>query len=623
MHAHDFSAHRAPDAATASAEAPADAPPTGAEEVRWNLSDLYAGPTAPGDGPGPAIDADLAQAEADAHAIADEYRGRVGEMDARGVAAMYNAIGGVHDRVGRAATYAYLSWSTDTEDAARGALLQKVREASNRIGQVLVFAGVEWAALDEARAHALTANPDLARHRHHLEVQTAARQHVLTEPEEKILSEKAVTGWSAWNRLFDETLGAARFTVRGEAMPLAVALAKLHEPDRGLRRDAAQAVTDGLADLERPLTFVFNTTLADKASTDRLRGYATWDADRHEANETTPEQVGALVGAVTGRYSLARRFYALKGRLLGIEMRDYDRYAPVGEAARHVPWSKARETVTAAYRGFLPEFGDIVSRFFDERWIDAPAVPGKQGGAYSHGAVPSAHPYILLNYTGRLRDVQTLAHELGHGVHQFLARDQGVFHADTPLTTAETASVFGEMLTFQHLLKTVEDPAERLALLVEKIDDSMATVFRQVAMNRFEAAVHTHRRESGELTADDFAEHWMQTQRAVYGDSVELTDGYRRWWSYIPHFIHTPGYVYAYAFGELLVLALYARYTEEGEAFAAKYRDLLAAGGSDWPDALVARLGVDLRDPAFWDGGLDAIEALVAQAEALADEVGV
>ena len=601
------------DVETAADEAETADSVTGAEDIRWNLADLYASTDL--------LEADLARAESDAEALAAQYRGRVARLDAAGLAALFDALGEVHDRAGRAATYATLAWSTDTEDAARGALLQKVREASNRIGQQLVFAGVEWAGIDEDAALALTADPALAHHRHHLEVQTKARQHVLSEPEEKILSEKAVTGWSAWNRLFDETLGAARFDVRGEALPLALASAKLHESDRSLRQDAADALTAGLADLERPLTFVFNTILAEKASNDRLRSYASWDADRHEANETDAEQVDALVRAVTSRYDLVQRFYALKKRLLGLDqMTEVDRYAPLGASGRQVPWAEARATVTEAYRSFRPEFGDIVERFFEEWWIDAPATPGKQGGAYSHGAVPSAHPYILLNYTGRLRDVQTLAHELGHGVHQFLAREQGVFHADTPLTTAETASVFGEMLTFQHVLKTLDDPAERLALLVEKIDDSMATVFRQVTMNRFEAAVHTHRREQGELTADDFADHWMTTQRAMYGDSVTLTDGYRRWWSYIPHFIHTPGYVYAYAFGELLVLALYARYLEEGEAFAATYRDLLAAGGSDWPDALVARLGVDLRDPAFWDGGLDAIEALIAQAEALAEE---
>ncbi|MEM1115649.1 MAG: M3 family oligoendopeptidase [Bacteroidota bacterium] len=589
----------------------ADAAPTGAEDVRWNLTDLYASEAD--------LDADLADLEVAAAAFGERYRGRIAALDAAALAEAFADLEGVHDRAGRAYTYAYLAWSTATEDPARGALLQKVREAYTRIGQSLLFVDVEWAALDPEAAAALVEDPALAPYKHYLELKTEARDHVLTEPEEKILAEKAVTGWSAWNRFFDETLGAARFEVRGESLPLQQATAKLHDPDRRLRRDVQEAVTEGLEPLQRPLTYVFNTILADKASSDRLRGYGSWIESRNESNEADAASVDALIEAVTGRYDLVARFYDLKRRLLGLdELFDYDRYAPTGSVQRFVPWDEARATVVGAYGDFHPEMGEIVERFFDERWIDAPPEAGKRGGAFSHGAVPSAHPYILMNYTGRLRDVQTLAHELGHGVHQYLARVQGVYHADTPLTTAETASVFGEMLTFQRMLAALDAPADRLALLVEKIDDTMATVFRQVTMNRFEDRIHTHRRESGELTPDDFAEHWMATQTAMYGDSVTLTAGYRRWWSYIPHFVHTPGYVYAYAFGELLVLALYQRYLDEGEGFPAQYRDLLAAGGSDWPHVLVGRLGIDLRDPAFWDQGLDAIEALVAEAEGLA-----
>ncbi|MDT7856669.1 M3 family oligoendopeptidase [Rubrivirga sp. S365] len=596
---------------TPPADAPTAPPPTGAEDVRWTLDDLYASAAD--------LDADLATAEAEAADLAGRLRGRVGELGAAELAGALAELADVHDRAGRAYTYAYLAWSTDTEDPARGALLQRVREAYTRVGQELVFFDVEWAAVEPDRARTLLESPELAPYRHYLELKTEAREHVLSEPEEKILAEKAVTGWSAWNRFFDETLGAARFRVRGESLPLQQATVKLYDADRSLRRDAAKAVTEGLVTLERPLTYVFNTVLADTASSDRLRHYPSWIASRNEANEIDGASVDALVEAVTGRYALVERFYALKRRLLGLDrLYDYDRYAPTGEADRFVTWDEAREQVTAAYAGFDAEMGGVVERFFDGRWIDAPPAPGKRGGAFSHGAVPSAHPYILMNYTGTLRDVQTLAHELGHGVHQYLARDQGVFHADTPLTTAETASVFGEMLTFQRMLETTPSPSDRLALLVGKIDDTMATVFRQVTMNRFEDRIHTHRRERGELTPDDFAGHWMATQEAMYGNAVTLTEGYRHWWSYIPHFVHTPGYVYAYAFGELLVLALYARYQAEGPGFARKYRDLLAAGGSDWPHVLVGRLGIDLRDPGFWDQGLDAVEALVAEAERLA-----
>lgn len=595
----------APDTATADAR-------TGAEDVRWNLEDLYPDEAA--------LEADLARADEAAAALAERYRGRLAELDPEAFAEAMAALEDVQDRLGRAYTYAYLAWSTDTEDAARGALLQKVREAYTQTGQRLLFFDVEWARMEEAPAAALLRAEATARYRHYLELARLRREHVLSEAEERVLAEKAVTGRSAWSRFFDETLGAARFDFRGERLPEQAVLARLHDPERSVRREAALSLTEGLERLSRPLTYVFNTLLAEKASTDRLRGYPHWLASRNLDNEISDEAVEALVEAVTSRYDLAQRYYRLKARLLGLEgeMMDYDRYAPLGEAERRVGWDEARQIVLEAYGAFHPEMGSIAQKFFDGRWIDAPATAGKRGGAFSHGAVPSAHPYILLNYTGRLRDVQTLAHELGHGVHQYLSREQGLFHADTPLTTAETASVFGEMLTFERLLEGETDPQARLAMLLQKIDDSMATVFRQVTMNRFEARIHAHRRQEGELTAEDFGRHWMETQRPMFGDALTLGEHYARWWSYIPHFVHTPGYVYAYAFGELLVLALYARYREGQEGFAEGYLELLRAGGSDWPHALVGRLGVDLQDPRFWQQGLSAIEGLIAEAEAAA-----
>jgi oligoendopeptidase F len=329
--------------------------------------------------------------------------------------------------------------------------------------------------------------------------------------------------------------------------------------------------------------------------------------------------VDSLVSSVTSRFDIVGRFYRLKGRLLGVDqMMDYDRYAPVGEAATRYGWDEARSIVLDAYGDFHPKMGAIAGEFFDKRWIDARLAPNKRSGAFSHGAVPSAHPYVLVNYTGKIRDVQTLAHELGHGVHQYLSRSQGIFHADTPLTTAETASVFGEMLVFQRLMAAETDPKNRLAMLVSKIDDSIATVFRQVSMNRFEDRIHSDRRSKGELSVDALSEAWIETQSSMFDGAVTLGEHYRYWWSYIPHFLHTPGYVYAYAFGELLVLALYARYLEEGSAFPEKYLELLASGGSDWPHVLVSKLGIDLTDLSFWNRGLDAIDKMVAEAEALA-----
>lgn len=583
---------------------------TGAEAVHWDLTDLY--PSAE------ALEQDLAISDEEASAFADKYRGRVASLTAAEMAEALRRFEDVQDRMGRGFTYAYLNWSTDTGDAGRGALLQKVREAYTQTSQKLIFFELEWTQLEDEHAQRLLDDEALADFRHYLELERLKKDHVLSEAEENIMAEKSVTGIAAWNRFFDETLGAMRFDLDGEALTQQQILSKLYEPDRDLRRRAALGFTAGLVDHQRELTYIFNTILADKAANDRLRGFSHWLASRNLSNEVADETVEALIEAVTSRYDLVARFYTLKRRLLGYdELFDYDRYAPVGEADTRYNWDDARELVQRSYATFHPEMGNIVDFFFERNWIDAALAPNKRGGAFSHGAVPSAHPYILMNYTGKIRDVQTLAHELGHGVHQYLSRKQGLLHADTPLTTAETASVFGEMLVFQWLIQEEANPKNKLAMLVSKIDDTIATVFRQVAMNRFEDRIHTARREEGELPAQRLSDLWTETQEAMFEGSVTLGDHYRHWWSYIPHFLHSPGYVYAYAFGELLVLALYARYLEEGEAFPDKYLGLLESGGSDWPHVLVGRLGIDLTDLRFWHQGLDAIEDLIVQAENL------
>ena len=587
---------------------------TGAEEVNWNLADLYPSRES--------LTESLAAADEIAGTFAARYRGKIAQLSAPEMAEALRKFEALQDRMGRAFTYAYLNWSTDTNDAARGALLQEVREAYTATTQKLIFFELEWVDLDDNRAGELMRDAALASYRHYLEIQRLQKDHVLSEPEEKILAEKSITGRAAWNRFFDETLGAARFYIDGEELTEQETLSRLHEPDRDVRRKAAMALTEGLVDHQRELTFVFNTVLADKRSDDRLRGYEHWLSSRNLSNEVSDETVEALIDAVTSRYDLCGRYYGLKRRLLRLdEMMDYDRYAPIGDADTKYSWDEAREMVLDSYGSFHQQMGTIAGYFFQRSWIDAPVRPGKRGGAFSHGAVPSAHPYILMNFTGRVRDVQTLAHELGHGVHQYLSRKQGVLQADTPLTTAEMASVFGEMLVFQRLLKAEENPENRLAMLVGKIDDSIATVFRQVAMNRFEDRIHSERRSAGELTPERFGELWLETQRAMFQGSVTLGEHYKHWWSYIPHFVHTPGYVYAYAFGELLVLALYAKYLEDEGGFPGRYVSLLEAGGSDWPHVLVDRLGIDLTDPAFWNSGLGAIEELIGQAEALAQRV--
>jgi oligoendopeptidase F len=437
------------------------------------------------------------------------------------------------------------------------------------------------------------------------------------------MAEKSQAGRSAWSRLFAELMAQVKVDLGegGADVPLEVALSRLMHPDRDVRRTTAEAVTAALEPGLRTRAYIFNPLALDKSVDDRLRHHSSWIQSRNLANEASDESVAALVQAVQARYELPRRWYRLKAKLLGVDrLADYDRMAPVTGEDPRFGWGEARELVLDAYGSFSPELGDLTKRFFDERWIDAPVRPGKRGGAFCAYTVPSVHPYVMLNWTARRRDVTTLAHELGHGVHAALAAPQGIMQQSTPLTLAETASVFGEELVFGRLLEAAEGAESRLSLLSEAIEGQIATVFRQVAMNRFEDAMHTARREEGELAKDRLSELWRVTQEEMLGDSVEITDGYRTWWSYVPHFVNTPGYVYAYAYGQLLALSVYRRYEEEGEGFVPAYLDLLRAGGSKSPEELGAIVGVDLADPGFWDAGLDLVERQLEAAESAARE---
>ena len=588
--------------------------PGPAAGVTWDLSDLYAGPD------DPRIERDLADALAAAQRFAERYRGRVAALNAAELAGALDELEALEEPAHRAGAYAQLLFAADTATPRHGALLQRVQERASEIRNALVFFELEWVALDDAEAEKRLADPALARRRHLLSTMRRYRPHLLSEPEEKILEELANTGARAWSRLFDETLAALRFRFEGPDGPVEKSeeelLALLYDPDRETRRRAADALTEGLRANARLLTFVFNTLVQDKASRDRLRRYPDPAAERHLANEIEPETVAALMQACEARHDLVHRYYRLKRRLLGLDrLEDYDRYAPVSAVEGRRSWDEARAVVLAAYRDFAPEMAEIAERFFARRWIDAELRAGKRGGAFSASTVPSAHPYVLLNYTGNLRDVMTLAHELGHGVHQYLARDRGLFEQDTPLTTAETASVFGEMLVFRRLLREERDPAVRLALLCGKLEDAFATVFRQVVMTRFEEKLHAARRSEGELPVERVNALWMEANRPMFGDAVHLRDAYAWWWLYIPHFVHSPFYCYAYAFGELLVLALVRRYDEEGPAFAPRYLEMLAAGGSESPREVVARTGLDIADPGFWARGLSLLEELLVQAE--------
>jgi oligoendopeptidase F len=591
---------------------------TDLQDVAWDLEPLVEGEGEAG------VDRMLAEADERAAAFAQRYAGRIKDLEGAELADAMDELDVISDLVGRAANYAHLRFSVDTDDPANGALVARVNEKATAVETKLLFFELEWAALDDERAEELLAADGLERSRHHLRNIRRYRPYLLSEPEEKVLTEKAVSGRDAWTRLFSEQTSALHVKVRDEDEPvkLDVALARLMSPDREVRRTTAEAVTAALGPGLRTRGYIYNTIAQDKATDDRLRGFPSWISSRNLSNEASDESVQALVEAVRSNYDLPQRWYRLKAQLLGIErLADYDRMAAIETEEVTVAWPEATDIVLTSFHEFSPVLHDTAKRFFDEHWIDAPVRPGKRGGAFCAYTVPSVHPYVMLNYTSRRRDVLTLAHELGHGMHAALAQPRGVFEQHTPLTLAETASVFGETLVFRRLLDAAETPASRLALLAENIEGSIATVFRQVAMNRFEDRVHTARREEGELSVENFGAHWEASQAEMLGDSVEITEGYKTWWSYVPHFIGTPGYVYAYAYGQLLALSVYGRYLEEGESFVPRYIELLSAGGSRSPEELAAIAGLDLSDPEFWNNGLRLVRDQLEAAEQAAAEV--
>ena len=551
-------------------------------------------------------------------------RGTVGSFNSEDLVAFMTEYGQVRELIGRAGSYANLSFSTDTQDPERGALLQEVEERATEISTMLLFFPLEWAEVPDEKADDLLAAPEIAFARHHLIVQRRYRPHLLSEPEERILAEKNVTGRSAWMRLFSDMTAAIEVELDGQKSTLEEALGRLSSHDREVRRTAAAAITKALDGDLRTRGFIFNMLVQDKSVDDRLRHYEHWLQSFNLSQEASDEAVQALVTAVKGRYDIAQRWYSFKAKVFGIDrLAYYDRSASVTDDDEDIGWSEAREVVQECYSGFSEVAGRHIRRFFDEGWIDVPPKLGKVGGAFCDPTVPSRNPFVLLNFTGKRRDVLTLAHELGHGLHQVLGNSQGPFHNETPLTVAETASVFGEQIVFNRLLETAASPASRFSLLASKVEGAIATVFRQVAMNQFEERVHNSRRSEGELSVDRLGDLWIETQREMLGDSVDLGDEYRRWWSYIPHFMHVPGYVYAYAFGQLLAMSVYALYEERGEAFVPSYLEMLSAGGSRSPEDLARIVGCDLTDPSFWDAGLRLVERDLDAAEAAALEAGV
>lgn len=581
----------------------------GTTEVIWDLDELYESM----DDELIADDIDLCEQEAEL--LKDGVSGRLAELEPAVFARTVRRLERIDENLGRLATYAYLNFATQVKDEETGAFLQRTREIASRINREIVFFELEWSKMDQETADTFLTADDTAPHHHHLEKIRRYASHLMSQVEETLLIEYEPVGAGAWTNLFTKVMGHLQFgeNKRSEEE----VLSDLYRPERQVRQQAAKELTDGLKSQLHILTHIFNTLLANKMIDDRLRVYPSWVSSRNLDNELTGETVDALIDATTSRYDIVQRYYHLKKDLLAVdELKDYDRYAPLPNLPDQlVTWQECREIVLAGFSKFSPEMAEIAELFFDRNWIHAPLIEGKQGGAFAHPAVTDAHPYVLVNYTGNLRDVSTVAHELGHGVHQYMAKDKGYFNSDTPLVLAETASVFAELLVFHRQLDLLDNHEQKRAFICQKLESIFATVFRQISMNRFEDRIHNSRRDEGELSSEKLSELWMETQCAMFGDSVGLTEDYCLWWSYIPHFLHSPGYVYSYAFGELLVLALYNRYQSEGESFVPKYLHLLAQGGSKSPYELLEPFAIDLADPEFWQGGLAVIDAMLRDIE--------
>lgn len=580
----------------------------------WDLSDLYP------DRDGPEIKTDLARLTTECQAFHRAYAGRLDGLNGDALARAVAEYERIDEGLGRLTSYAGLVHAADMLDAEIGRFTQDMHEKVNVAATSLLFFTLEINRLDEAHLNRLFAeSPALARYAPWLRDVRLFRDHQLSDEMEKLLHEKNVVGRTAWNRLFDETIAGLRFSVDGKELTCAEALNLMSDPSPAVRRRAGTAVSETLGKNIRLFTLVTNTLAKDKEIEDGWRRYPGAVSARNLSNRVEDEVVDALATAVKAAYpDVSHRYYALKAKWFGVEKLDWqDRNAPLpDEDDRNFTWGDARDVVLTAYGRFSPELAAVGKRFFDNPWIDAPVRPGKSPGAFAHPTVPSAHPYLLVNFQGKTRDVMTLAHELGHGVHQVLAGKQGQLLADTPLTLAETASVFGEMLTFRALLDDESDPRRRRAMLASKVEDMINTVVRQIAFFDFERRIHAARRE-GELTPDAIGDAWFAVQRESLGPALNLTEEYRHFWSYIPHFIHTPFYVYAYAFGDCLVNSLYAVYEKSDAGFAQRYLDMLSAGGSRRHRELLAPFGLDASDPAFWDKGLGVVRGFIDELEAM------
>lgn len=583
------------------------------DEVLWELDDLLE--------PVGGLEQSLTRSKE----ICEElvaYEGKVSQLSATEFLSLMETYGELLEVLGRAGNYTGLLFSVNTQDEEIAAQMQNVEEISADISAKLSFIEVEFNEMSDALVDEILQLPQSEFCRYYLSHIRRTKKYQLSTKEESLMTQLNVTGASAWDRLFEDLCSTLTVQLKGEEIQLESALSLLHSSDRNQRNQARDAISVSLENGLKTRGYIYNTLVADHALEDKLRGFETWISARNLDNDASDESVQALVDACVSRFDVPQRWYKLKARLLGLEkLEDFDRYAPLAKESTSINYEEGCEIVRDAYESFSPKMTEVFDKFMENKWIDAPVRSGKRGGAFCAYTVSSHHPYVMLNWTNNRNDVLTLAHELGHACHAYLAKEQGPFHQDTGLTFCETASVFAESVTFNRLLESVSDPREQLELLAEYIDGQIATVFRQIAMHNFETAVHTHRRNVGELKLSDFKQYWLNTQKDMMGDSVNLSEGYGNWWSYVPHFISTPGYVYAYAYGQLLALSVYAQYQKQGPSMVPAYEEMLSAGGSMSPSDLANKVGVDLQSPTFWQDGLEIISKMVDRAEELANSL--
>lgn len=581
----------------------------GTVEILWALEDLYP------EGDTSALEQDIQHCRDEAAAIREAYYTKIATLNALELSKLVSRLEQLDTTLGKLATYGFLNYCTQVDNAEAGALEQRIRELASACNRETIFFQLEWNTINDSEAESLLTDENLKPYSHYLKLLRRYLPHQLPESEEKILLDMQPVGRRSWTNLFEKVLGNLKFGDTGRSSE--EVLTDLYDSDREIRKQAAADMTAGLKSQNHILTHIFNTLAAEKMISDRLRDHGSWIGSMNLDNQLKNSTVNTLITSVSESYDLVNRYYTVKQKLLGLDqLTDYDRYAPLPSLpTQRITWQQCKDIVLKSFGEFSPSMASIASDFFTKKWIHAPIAAAKRGGAFAHPCVPQVHPYVLVNYTGSLRDVSTVAHELGHGVHQVLASKVGYYNSETPLPLAETASVFAELLVFNSQLELIESSQDKQAFICQKLESIFATVYRQCAMNRFEQRMHNGRRDLGELSSEQLSEFWLATQKEMFGDSVSLSDDYSIWWSYIPHFLHTPGYVYSYAFGELLVLALYGIYEQEGDQFVSKYFTLLEAGGSATPYDLLQPFGIDLDSPQFWQQGLSVIEKMVAMVE--------